>query len=84
MPMDFPDMQSLRAAARVHKFRAPHEDEPEADYRVALAEHVRPIDLVESEEIRNGHGWDKFSEAENRALLRRSTIRSDPPANPSK
>lgn len=74
MPMDFPDMESLKYAANVHKFREPKEGEDEATYRRALADHVLPIDRIESEEIRNKHGWDKFTSGENAAMLRRAFI----------
>jgi hypothetical protein len=74
MPMNFPDMKSLKMAAKVHKFRQPMEDEPEIEYRRLLAEHVRPIDLIESEEIRNGVGWDRWNDAENRGMLARSAL----------
>ena len=60
MPMDFPDMKSLIDAAAVHKFRSPREGEDESSFRAALANHVRPFDFIESEEIRNKVGWDKF------------------------
>lgn len=76
MPMDFPDMDSLIAAAEVHKFRAPFEGEDEATFRSALANHVRPIDLVESEEIRNKVGWDKFSEEQNKRLRARQRTKT--------
>lgn len=69
MPMDFPDMDSLIAAAQAHKFRAPREGEEEAQFRAALANHVRPIDFVESEEIRNKVGWDKFSDNQNQKMV---------------
>lgn len=69
MPMDFPDMASLKSAAEVHKFRMPHEGEAEDDYRTALADHVESIDFVESCEIRNKVGWDKFSERQNLEML---------------
>ena len=59
MPMDFPDAKSLLSAVEVHKFRQPKEDETIRQYRNALADHVRSIDFVESEEIRNGKGWGK-------------------------
>lgn len=72
MPMDFPDMKSLIGAAEVHKFRQPNEGETEIDFRLALAEHVRPIDFMESEEIRNGRGWDKFTVEDNAGMLGRS------------
>lgn len=48
------------------------EGESEAAYRAALADHVQPHDLVEAMEIRTGRGWDKFSEAENFDMIRRS------------
>lgn len=72
MPMDFPDMNSLKMAAKVHKFRQPDPDEHESEFRRALADHVRPIDFIESEEIRNGVGWDKFTSAENAGMLGRA------------
>ena len=71
MPMSFPDMESLEMAAEVHKFRKLNEGETEEQYRLALAEHVSPIDFIESEEIRNKVGWDRFTEEQNRAMLRR-------------
>lgn len=74
MPMDFPDMNSLKSAARVHKFREPLENEPEIDYRTALANHVAPRDFIESEEIRNGRGWDQWDEGQKKALLGRRLI----------
>ncbi len=72
MPMDFPDMKSLVAAAEVHKFRQPNAGELEIDYRNALADHVRPIDFIESEEIRNGRGWDKWSRSQGEGMLGRA------------
>lgn len=61
MPMDFPDMDSLRRCAKCHDFRQPSNGESEDDYRAALADHVQPRDYIESLEIRNKVGWDKFS-----------------------
>lgn len=77
MPMNFPDsdgfpqLGSLINAAEVHHFRNPNENESQDDYRVALADHVASIDFIESEEIRNKVGWDKWSDDQNRAMLRR-------------
>lgn len=71
MPMNFPDMDALKDAARVHKFRAPHEGELEIEYRMALADHVRPIDLVESQEIRTGKGWDQWDDENKSDLIKR-------------
>lgn len=82
MPMDFPDMESLVAAAKVHKFRVPHEGEEEGAYRSALANHVQPIDRVESEEIRNKVGWDKFDDSQNKMMLFRSMLDNMPSAGP--
>ena len=82
MPMDFPDMKSLKNAAEVHRFRQPRKGETEADFRRALADHVRPIDFVESEEIRTDHGWDKFTDSESRGMLGRAFSRSNSPTQP--
>jgi len=75
MPMDFPDMKSLLSAAEVHEFRKPDKDETEIQYRNALADHVRPRDFIESEEIRNGCGWDRWDEGQKRAMLGRAGMR---------
>jgi hypothetical protein len=72
MPMDFPDMQSLKHAATVHGFRQPREGEQEISFRRELADHVRPIDFIESEEIRSGVGWDKWSDSEGQGMLGRT------------
>lgn len=69
MPMDFPDMDSLKCCAEVHKFRQPNEGENENEYRTALADHVRPVDQIESMEIRNGRGWDKWSDQQKMDAL---------------
>lgn len=69
MPMDFPDLDSLKQAARVHKFRDINDGETEEYYREELADHVAKIDMVESEEIRNKVGWDKWSNEQAFASL---------------
>lgn len=71
MPMDFPDMSSLKRRAEIHHFRQPNEGESETQYRVALANHVQPIDFVESSEIRNKVGWNKFTDKQNTTMLER-------------
>lgn len=76
MPMDFPDLNSLKRAAGVWKFREPQDGETEDDYRTALADHVQPKDLVESMEIRAKVGWDRFSSDQNREMLQRSAERN--------
>jgi len=77
MPMDFPDMRSLIMAAKVHKFRKPDDKEPEVEYRNALANHVKARDLIESEEIRNGCGWDKWDKSQKGALLGRTIFNQE-------
>lgn len=69
--MDFPDLNSLKGAAKVHQFREINEDESEDDYREALADHVRPRDQIESDEIRYKVGWDRWTEAQKKDSLLR-------------
>ena len=80
MPMDFPDMRSLILAAEAHKFRAPRMApellETEEEYRAALADHVAPIDFIESQEIRHKVGWDQWSDQQNIDMLARAVARS--------
>ena len=71
MPMTFPDLDSLKMAARVHDFRIINNSESEQQYRNALADHVSTIDYLESCEIRNKVGWDQFSDEQNKDMLRR-------------
>jgi hypothetical protein len=77
MPMDFPDYQSLKSAAKVHKFRKPLKGESEDDFREALADHVEGIDYIESCEIRNKVGWDKFSPNQNVDMVMRSLLKAN-------
>lgn len=63
MPMDFPDMNSLKQRASGRGFRQPEPSETEEHYRKALADYVRQIDPVESIEIATGKGWDKHEPA---------------------
>ncbi len=69
--MDFPDMKSLERCAVLWKFRKPLKGETEAAFRIALADFVEPKDYVESCEIRNKVGWDRFSEGQNRDMVLR-------------
>jgi len=71
MPMNFFNMDSLKHCAGVHKFRQPNKDETEDDYREALANHVEPIDFIESCEIRYKAGWDKWTEEQSFDMLQR-------------
>lgn len=71
MPMDFPDLNSLKRCAECHGFRQPDNGESEDQYRAALADHVEPRDFIESLEIRNKVGWSKWTEDQNQDMLRR-------------
>jgi hypothetical protein len=74
MPMDFPDYSSIKRTGEIWKFRKPHKDESEEDYRNALADYVEPKDFIESQEIRNKVGWDQWSEDQKRDMLIRSGL----------
>ena len=74
MPRDFPNMNSLNRCAECHDFRKPNKGESEDQYRAALADHVEPRDYVESLEIRNKVGWDKFTAAQRRDMITRRGI----------
>lgn len=71
MPMDFPDLKSLEGAAELWKFREIREGESEDHYRNALADFVAPKDFIESQEIRNGVGWDQWTDEQNRDMIKR-------------
>ena len=75
MPMDFPDMKSLIRAAGLWNFRAIQNGETEDQYREALADFVQPMDFVESCEIRNKVGWDKFNEQQAAEMVIRHARR---------
>jgi len=72
MPMDFPDLKSLESAAKVWKFREIKKDETEDEFRNALADFVSKKDFIESQEIRNKVGWNKWSLEQNKDMLIRS------------
>lgn len=74
MPMDFPNMASLIRRAECHKFRQPKKGETEDQFRTSLADHVEPRDYIESLEIRNKVGWDKFNVAQKRDMLIRKGL----------
>lgn len=78
MPMSFPDMKSLIRAAEAHHFRGPNLDETEEEFRKALADHVEPIDLIESCEIRNKVGWNQWNTPQQVDMLHRSGNRKKP------
>lgn len=71
MPMDFPTFDSLKTHAEMIGFREPFNGESEVQFRKALADHVEPIDFIESQEIRNKIGWDKFSDQQNQNMIHR-------------
>jgi len=64
MPLDFPDMASLKRRAKIRGFRQPTENETEDEYRSAFSHFMLGIDRVESAEISSGKGWDKMDPAE--------------------
>jgi hypothetical protein len=76
MPMDFPDMKSLEFAAQAWKFRKINQGEAEDEYREALAKHVEPHDFIESQEIRNKVGWDKFDESQKLRMVLDGMLRN--------
>ena len=71
MPMDFPDLKSLKFCAKAHKFRKINDGESEDDYRNALANHVAPRDFIESEEIRNKVGWDQWTDGQSEDIIKK-------------
>jgi hypothetical protein len=76
MPMNFPDMKSLERHAEIVGFRKPNEGESEDSFRMQLAAFVEPMDFIESMEIRNKVGWDKFDDEQNRRMLLESGRRN--------
>ena len=76
MPMDFPDLKSIINAGSIHGFRSINKMETEDEYRESLANFVSDIDLIESLEIRNKVGWDKFSKSQNVDMLIRSGLKA--------
>ena len=78
MPMSFPDMDSLKRAAGIWKFREPDKDETEEHYRTELADFVVTKDSVESMEIRTGSGWDKWDTNQQKESMRRAMFQGPP------
>ena len=70
MPMNFPD-ESLARTAHLHKFRDQKPTETLDEFREALADHVSPIDGIESGEIRYKVGWDQWTDEQKRDHLNR-------------
>jgi hypothetical protein len=69
MPMDFPDYESLKRTAEMWKFRKPLKAEKEESFRVALADHVKDKDFIESCEIRFKVGWNQWSDDQKAEML---------------
>jgi hypothetical protein len=67
--MDFPDMNSLMQRATQRDFRQPHEGETEVQFRAVFADFMKPIDLVESMEIRTSRGWDNMNAVQTTEML---------------
>ena len=53
-------------------------EETEIQYRNALADFVSVKDFIESEEIRNGCGWDKWTNDQKGAMLGRTFFKYPP------
>jgi hypothetical protein len=86
MPMDFTTHESVVRRAEQRGFRSPHkggwkwtesgisrimiQPETEAEYRIAFANYMKTIDLIESEEVLNGIGWDKWNSVQKANLLK--------------
>jgi len=75
MPMDFPDLDSLKRAGSMWKFREINNNESEESYRSALADFVADKDFIESQEIRNKVGWNKWTADQNKDILTRGYMR---------
>ena len=81
MPMNFPDLASLRASFDRPKALPYREGESEADYRerCAVWSEERWHDHVQAQEIRTGKGWDQWKEADALGLLVRELSRRTKP-----
>ena len=75
MPMNFPDLDSLKRTAKRWKFRELDQNESEEDYRVALADFVESKDVIESQEIRHKVGWDQWNKAQEVDMLIRLMLK---------
>lgn len=60
MPMSFPDLESLTFRAKQRNFRQPLDNESEETYRLAFADFMQDVDMVEAGEIRGGAVGLKF------------------------
>lgn len=69
MPMDFPNLQSLKDRAKSRNFRNCKDGETEDMYRQAFAKYMDSIDMVEANEIRNKVGWDKWTKGQKLVSL---------------
>jgi hypothetical protein len=68
MPITF-DSKTLLEQGKIH-FREIKEGDSISEYRNAYADHMEPIDLIESHEIRTGRGWNKWTEEDKKSLPR--------------
>lgn len=64
MPRSFPNLKSLENNAAMRGFRTINKSETEDEYRIAFADFMKTVDIVESMEIRSGKGWDQLSPEE--------------------
>lgn len=71
MPMNWPDLASLRASFDHPKGLPYQEGESEAEYRerCAVWSEKKWNDHVQAHEIRSGKGWDKWDDRERKQFL---------------
>ena len=77
MPMDFPDLNALKAGYD-HETMVPYkEGETEDQYRERCAVWVETVhgDHIEAQEVRTKKGWNKWGEGDQKDLLRRRGFR---------
>lgn len=81
MPMDFPDLKSLRNSYDDPK-RVPYKaGESEDAYRERCAVYMETVwnDPVEAQEVRSGKGWDRWSDKDADQAIAKHP---DPTSNP--
>lgn len=66
------NMKPLEEIAKEYDFRKPLESESTQEYRIALANHVKDIDLTEAIEISSGKHFDDWTVKEKSELLFRA------------
>ena len=70
MPKDF-NNDAVGALARCMSYRERLPDESFDDYRKYIADIHAKFDFIESEEIRYGIGWDRWTKAQQKDTVKR-------------